>query len=60
MLILKVLAVWSIIAIFTTLLVGETLRRMGSATPDRPLAVIARPAPAHRMRRTNNTAQGVR
>jgi hypothetical protein len=65
MLILKVFAAWSIIAIFTALLAGETLRRMGSAMPNRrlavpALAVIARPARAGLMRRNNNEMRDIR
>lgn len=60
MLILKILAAWSVIAIITSLLAGETLRRMGSAAPDRRLAAIARPARADRVRRNNNDMRGVR
>lgn len=65
MLILKIFAAWSIIAIFTALLAGETLRRMGSAMPNRrvavpALAVIARPARSGSMRRNTNDTRGVR
>jgi hypothetical protein len=60
MLILKILGAWSIIAIVTTLLAGETFRRMGSAAPNRRLAMIARPARASLMRRTNNDTRGAR
>jgi hypothetical protein len=65
MLILKICAAWSIIAIFTTLLAGETLRRMGSAMPNRrlgvpALAVIARPARAGLTRRNNNAMRDSR
>jgi hypothetical protein len=60
MLILKILVAWPIIAIVAALFVGETLWRMGSAMPNRRLAVIARPARAGLMRRNNNDTRGVR
>jgi hypothetical protein len=60
MLILKILAAWSIIAVVTTPLAGETFRRMGSAAPNPRLAVIARPARADRMQRNTNHTRRVR
>lgn len=60
MLILKVLAGWSAIAIITALLTGEAVRRMGSATTERQLAVIMRPARVGVMRRTSSDTRGNR
>jgi hypothetical protein len=60
MLILEILTIWSIIAIVTTLLAGETFRRMGSGAPNRRVAVIARPVRTDLMRRNNNDTRDVR
>lgn len=60
MLILKVLAGWSAIAVITALLTGEAFRCMGSATTERRLAVIMRPARVGVMRRTSSNTRGNR
>jgi hypothetical protein len=60
MLILKVLAGWSAIAIITALLAGEAVRRMGSATTGQRLAVILHPARVGVMRRTSSDTRGNR
>jgi hypothetical protein len=57
MLVLRILGAWSIIAVVATLLAGETFRRMGSAAPNRRVAVIARPARAGLTRRDDGNSR---
>ncbi len=58
MLVLMFPALWSVIAIASALLAGETLRRLGPAMPDRRHVVLA--VRADRMRRHDNVTRGVR
>ncbi len=59
MLILGIVALWSVIAIGATLLIGELIWHMGSAMPDRQPVPIARPIQANTIRRPNNTTRGM-